>query len=184
MRAVVAVCSSDGSNPSRGVKPLREHLRVAHAVEPVRARLVALGVPRVDVPVGEPPLDRVRLDRPRDDLLLLGLQVLDLDELVPVDRLRQLVDETLFLADVRRGCLRRARTRRTSPRASRARGRAASARRRRSSARRTRAPGGSPAPRAASAAAAGGTCRRRAPCRRAPRRRAARRRRRSSRRRS
>ena len=61
----------------------------------------------------------------------------------------------------------RARTRRTSPRASCARGRAACARRRRSSGRRTRARAGSRAPRAASGAAASGTCRRRAPCRRA-----------------
>ena len=78
----------------------------------------------------------------------------------------------------------RARTGRTSPRASGARGRAACARRRRSSGRRTRARAGSRAPRAASAAAACGTCRRRAPCRRAPRRRRARRRSCSSRRRS
>ena len=51
-------------------------------------------------------LDRVRLERARHDLLLLGLQILDLDELVLVDRLRELVDETLLVADVRRGCLR------------------------------------------------------------------------------
>ena len=54
----------------------------------------------------EAALDRVRLDRARHDLLLLGLQVLDLDELVLVDRLRELVDEILLGADVRRGCLR------------------------------------------------------------------------------
>ena len=56
--------------------------------------------------MGETALDRVRLDDPRHDLLLLRLQVLDLDEPVRVDRLRQLVDETFFLADVWGGCLR------------------------------------------------------------------------------
>ena len=62
----------------------------------------------------------------------------------------------------------RARTGRTSPRASCGRARGACARRPRSSGRRTRARAGSRAPRAASGAAPRGTCRPRAPCRRGP----------------
>ena len=54
----------------------------------------------------QPALDRVRLDRARDDLLLLGLQILELDEPVVVDRPRERVDEPLLLADVRRRGLR------------------------------------------------------------------------------
>ena len=54
----------------------------------------------------ESALDRVRLDRARDDLLLLGLQILELDEPVIVDRARQRVDEPLLCADVRRRRLR------------------------------------------------------------------------------
>ena len=41
----------------------------------------------------------------RHDGLLLGLQVVELDEPVAVDRLGQHVDEPLLLADVRRGGL-------------------------------------------------------------------------------
>ena len=56
--------------------------------------------------MGETPLDRVRLDDARHHLLHFRLQVLDLDEPVRVDRLRQLVDETFLLSDVRRRGLR------------------------------------------------------------------------------
>ena len=161
-------------------------LRGARAVEPVAARRVAVDVPGVDVPVREPPLDPVRLDRRASSTSCrLRLQVLDLDEPVRVDRLRQRRDEAFLGAGLRRRGLCAGRTApnvSSSLRAHAVERRAAS--RPRSSARRTRARAGSRAPRAASAAAAGGTCRRRAPCRRAPRRRAARRRRRSSRRRS
>ena len=46
-------------------EPAAQRLGVARAVEPVAARRVAVDVPRVDVPVRQSPLDRVRLDRPR-----------------------------------------------------------------------------------------------------------------------
>ena len=55
--------------------------------------------------MGEAALDRVRLDNPSRDLLLLRLQVLDLDESMRVDRLRELVDESFFLPDMRGGRL-------------------------------------------------------------------------------
>ena len=106
MRAVVAVWSSDGSKPSRGVKALAQHSCVPHAIQAVRTRLVPVDVPRVHVPVGEAALDRVWLDAPGHHLLLLGLQVLDLDELVIVDRMGERVDESLLLADVGREGLR------------------------------------------------------------------------------
>ena len=105
MRAVVAVCSSDGSKPSRGVNRLAQHLRLAHPVEAVGARLVALGVPRVDVPVGEPALDRVRLDVRVTTSCSSGFRYSISTSLCPSIALRQLVDETLLLADVRRGRL-------------------------------------------------------------------------------
>src|SRR5262249_56346233 len=89
-----------------GRERLAQHLRRPHPVEPVRARLVALDVPRVDVPERNTPLDRVRLDCPGHDLLLLRLQVLDLDETMPLDRGRQLLDEPLLLTNVRRRSLR------------------------------------------------------------------------------
>ena len=54
--------------------------RAAHPVEPERALAVARAVPRVDVPVRQLALERVRLDQVRRRLLLALLQVLDLDE--------------------------------------------------------------------------------------------------------
>ena len=48
------------------------------------------------VPVRQPALDLVRLDRARLDLARVGLQVLELDELVLGDRARERGDQILL----------------------------------------------------------------------------------------
>ena len=60
----------------------------------------ACAVPRVDVPVGEGALDPVRLDRTRFHLHRLGLEVLELDQLVTVDRPGQGGDQVLLDGEV------------------------------------------------------------------------------------
>ncbi len=100
MRARVVLWSSAGSKPSRGAKPASQGLCLTGAVEPVAARGVAVDVPGVDVPVREPPLDRVWLDGPGRHLGRLGLQVLELDELVLRDRAGERGDEILLRSAV------------------------------------------------------------------------------------
>ena len=150
------------------------------------ARRVARRVPGVHVPVRQLPLERVGLDEPRrrrsrrppsgTRSRRAGARAIAAGE-------RR--DELLLGARPAGSASASARTRRTSPRACGARGRAACARpaaiigpTNSSASRIARASSG------VSRGGAAGRCRRRAPCRRAPRRRAARRRPCSSRRRS
>src|SRR5206468_10967122 len=68
----------------------------AHPVEPERTLGVARAVPRVDVPVRKPALERVRLDEVGRDLLLALLQVVDLDEAPLVRAVAERGDEVLL----------------------------------------------------------------------------------------
>src|SRR5204862_739594 len=68
----------------------------AHAVEPERALGVPRPVPRVHVPVRQPPLERVRLDEVRRDLLLALFQVVDLDEAPLPETVGPPADEVLL----------------------------------------------------------------------------------------
>src|SRR5439155_20064292 len=63
-----------------GVELLARQLRAPHAVEAERPRAVARPIPRVDVPVRQLPLERVRLDEPGRRLGVDLLLVLDLHE--------------------------------------------------------------------------------------------------------
>ena len=185
MRAVVAWWSSERSNPSRGSEAAAQQLRVPRAVEPVAARRVAVDVPRVDVPVGEPALDRVRLDRarrrPRSTPAsgtrarracgpsIARVSVATRSSSAPDVRRGRLgqVERAEGLLELRADAVERRVRAGGDHRADELERQPDRARLERRQARRR-----------------AGTCRRRAPCRRAPRRRAARRRRRSSRRRS
>src|SRR5205085_5613723 len=82
-------------------------LRVPHAIEAERPLTVARAVPRVDVPVRKLAFEVVRLDEALRPRLLALLLVLDLDETVLVDRVREGRDQPLLLGlDLRLGCLR------------------------------------------------------------------------------
>src|SRR5207244_7366438 len=89
------------------LEPLVAQLRVPHPVETECALAVARAVPRVDVPVRKLALEVVRLDEPLRPRLLALLLVLDLDEVVVVDRVRERRDQLLLLGrDLRLGRLR------------------------------------------------------------------------------
>ena len=185
MRAVRASRSSCGSKPSRGSKRLALDPGAAHPVEPEGALAVARAVPRVDVPVGQPPLERVRLDEARRDSPRPPSGTRSRRAAArAMPRLSVATRSSSARCTCGSGVCASSNSPNVSSSLCAHARRAACARRRRSSGRRTRARAGSRAPRAASGAAARGTCRRRAPCRRAPCRRRARRRPRSSRRRS
>src|SRR5262249_5228180 len=68
----------------------------AHPVEPERALAVARAVPRVHVPVRQPPFERVRLAEGRPDLLFAFLQVVDLDEAPLAQAAAERADEVLL----------------------------------------------------------------------------------------
>src|SRR5204862_7405546 len=77
--------------------------RAPHPVEPERTLPVARAIPRVDVPVGQPPLDRIRLDEMLRRRLLAFLEVVDLGQPALADPLGQRRDQVLLrLADMRR----------------------------------------------------------------------------------
>ena len=80
LAATAALLSRSGRKPSRGSNVFALESRAAHPVEPERALRVARAIPGVHVPVGQLPLDHVRLDEPRRERLLALLLVLDLDE--------------------------------------------------------------------------------------------------------
>src|SRR5207237_623929 len=103
-----AIAAAPGGRvePLARLERLPQHLRLAHPVEAVAPRRVAVDVPRVHEPVRQTALDRVRLDRSRLDLHRVRLQVLELDEAMLIDRARELRNQVFLLADVRRRRLR------------------------------------------------------------------------------
>src|SRR5204862_6444053 len=81
--------------------------RAAHPIQPEGALRLARPIPRVDVPVREPALDRVRLDQVLGGRFLALLQVVELDQPAVADALGERGDEILLsLAAVRLGRLR------------------------------------------------------------------------------
>src|SRR4029453_10898790 len=76
---------------------LREELGASHAVEAKASLGVARPIPAVDVPPGQLPLERMRLDH-ADARLLADGRVLDLHEPLLGDGARESGDELLFLA--------------------------------------------------------------------------------------
>src|SRR5215207_4301390 len=68
------------------LEALVEHIHLAHAVEPVRARRLLAEVPAVDVPTLLAVHELVRLDRPLGELVLVLLVVVDLHKLAAHDR--------------------------------------------------------------------------------------------------
>src|ERR671939_1959943 len=79
------------------LEPVLAQLRVPHPVEAEGPLALARAVPGVHVPVRELALEVVRLDEALRPGLLALLLILDLDEAVLADRVREGRDQPLFL---------------------------------------------------------------------------------------
>src|SRR5262249_46404824 len=85
-----------GPEAVAGLERLTLQPGAAHPVEPEGTLRVACAIPRVDVPVGQLPLDHVGLDESRRERVLALLLVLDLDHAVLADALAQRRHELLL----------------------------------------------------------------------------------------